>query len=59
MDHPDSPEDAPAEPAGLTGMDVLAILVSAFLIIVAMNAALIHFATDDAANFRELIDWLC
>jgi hypothetical protein len=52
----------PADPAAkskVTGTDVLWILVSAFLVTLLANGAMIYFATDLESDFRNLIEALC
>ena len=44
---------------GLSGWHVLAILLTAFLIMLLANGALIYIATDDESDFRALIEALC
>jgi len=54
--------EADALPDGgrrFTGTDMLWILLSVFLIVLLMNAGLLYFATDQASDFRSLIDALC
>jgi hypothetical protein len=43
----------------VTGADVLWILLSAFLVTLLANGAMIYFATDLESDFRSLIDVLC
>jgi hypothetical protein len=43
----------------LSGWHVLAILLTAFLIMLLANGALIYIATDDESDFRALIEALC
>jgi hypothetical protein len=52
----------PADPAAkgrVTGTDVLWLLLSAFLITLLANGAMIYFATDLESDFRTLIEVLC
>jgi hypothetical protein len=52
----------PADAAGksrITGIDVLWILLSAFLVMLLANGAMIYFATDLESDFRSLIEALC
>jgi hypothetical protein len=63
MDLPtETPATALAEGSSgskVNGLDVLWILMSAFLVIMLANGALIYFATDLESDFRGLIDALC
>jgi hypothetical protein len=43
----------------ITGIDVLWILLSAFLVMLLANGAMIYFATDLESDFRSLIEALC
>jgi nitrogen fixation protein FixH len=43
----------------LSGWHVLAILLTAFLVTLLANGALIYIATDPESDFRALIDALC
>jgi hypothetical protein len=52
----------PADTAGkakVTGTEVLWILLSAFLVTLLANGAMLYFATDLESDFRSLIDALC
>jgi len=54
--------DLPADetsPRKVTGTDVLWILLSAFLVTLLANGAMLYFATDLESDFRGLIDALC
>jgi len=42
-----------------TGVDLLWILLSLFLIVLIVNLGLLYFATDRESDFRSLIDALC
>lgn len=58
----DPSADPPANPGDrrtIRGADVLVILLSAFLVVLMMNATLVYFATDEVSDFRALIEWLC
>jgi len=50
-------------PAGaekpLTGWHVLAIMLTAFVVMLLANGALVYIATDGESDFRALIDALC
>ena len=52
------PADATAK-GKVTGTDVLWILLSAFLLTLLANGAMIYFATDLESDFRSLIEALC
>jgi hypothetical protein len=52
------PVDA-TEKSKVSGSDVLWILLSAFLVTLLANGAMIYFATDLESDFRSLIDALC
>ena len=57
-----SSTDLPADAAAknrVTGSDVLWILLSAFLVTLLANGAMIYFATDLESDFRKLIEVLC
>jgi hypothetical protein len=43
----------------LSGWHVLAILLTAFVVTLLANGALIYIATDGESDFRALIDALC
>lgn len=43
----------------LSGWHVLVILLTAFLVTLLANGALIYIATDPESDFRALIDALC
>jgi len=45
--------------ATLSGWHVLAILLTAFVVMLLANGALIYIATDAESDFRALIDVLC
>jgi hypothetical protein len=51
--------DSSAARSKVTGTDVLWILLSAFLVTLLANGAMIYFATDLESDFRSLIDALC
>jgi len=58
----DPAPDADVAPDGVhkfTGVDLLWILLSVFLIVLIVNLGLLYFATDRASDFRSLIDALC
>jgi hypothetical protein len=52
------PADA-APKSKVTGTDVLWILLSAFLVTLLANGAMIYCATDVESDFRSLIEVLC
>jgi hypothetical protein len=52
------PVDA-TEKSKVSGADVLWILISAFLVTLLANGAMIYFATDLESDFRSLIEVLC
>jgi len=43
----------------LTGWHVLAILLTAFVVMLLANGALVYIATDGESDFRALIEALC
>lgn len=51
------PTDAADKP--LSGWHVLAILLTAFLVMLLANGALVYIATDGESDFRALIELLC
>lgn len=53
--------DMPATGTGkpLTGRHVLAILLTAFVVMLLANGALVYIATDGESDFRALIEALC
>jgi nitrogen fixation protein FixH len=53
--------ELPAAGAGkpLSGWHVLAILLTAFVVMLLANGALVYIATDGESDFRALIEALC
>jgi len=55
--------DSAIPPAGtakpLTGWHVLAIMLTAFVVMLLANGALIYIATDGESDFRALIEAFC
>jgi nitrogen fixation protein FixH len=55
--------DSEMPPAGaeklLSGWHVLAIMLTAFVVMLLANGALIYIATDGESDFRALIEALC
>ena len=49
----------PARRKPLTGWHVLAILLTAFVVMLLANGALIYIATDGESDFRALIEVFC
>ncbi len=43
----------------LSGWHVLAILLTAFVVMLLANGALVYIATDGESDFRALIELLC
>jgi len=52
-----TPATATGKP--LTGWHVLAILLTAFVVMLLANGALVYIATDGESDFRALIEALC
>jgi nitrogen fixation protein FixH len=50
---------APGAERPLTGWHVLAIMLTAFVVMLLANGALIYIATDGESDFRALIEALC
>jgi nitrogen fixation protein FixH len=50
---------APTDGKPLSGWHVLAILLTAFVVTLLANGALIYLATDAESDFRALIDMFC
>ena len=51
--------ESDGEPVSFTGTDLFWILLSACLLMLIANGALLYFATDRESDFRDLIDYLC
>jgi hypothetical protein len=59
MDLGTSEIDSSTDRPPLSGWHVLAILLTAFVVMLLANGALIYIATDAESDFRSLIEALC